>query len=66
MHVFHNKKCIVKHVFYFIFHQDAFPSKSINIEEATAEPADKTKPFSFGFKTKDGKVWAFASENDAG
>lgn len=43
---------------------DAFPNKSLDIEGVTLEVADKTKPASFIFKTKDGKLWGFASEND--
>eukprot|EP00026_Physarum_polycephalum_P013769 Phypoly_transcript_14209.p1 GENE.Phypoly_transcript_14209~~Phypoly_transcript_14209.p1 ORF type:complete len:302 (+),score=62.86 Phypoly_transcript_14209:71-976(+) len=48
---------------------DAFPTKSIDLEQAALEPADKGKPFSFGVKTKggkdDGKIWMFAGESDA-
>ena len=51
-------------------HQDTFPTKSIDIEQASLEPADKAKPFSFGIKTKggkdDGKSWMFAGDSEAG
>jgi hypothetical protein len=50
--------------------QDAFPTKSIDLEQAALEPADKGKPFSFGVKTKggkdDGKFWMFAGDSEAG
>lgn len=48
---------------------DAFPDKSLNLENSASEDADKGKPFSFVFKTKggkdDGKSWGFAGENEA-
>lgn len=44
---------------------DAFPGKSINLEESVFDAADKAKPFSFAIKSKDGKIWYFSSENEA-
>jgi hypothetical protein len=47
---------------------DAFPGKSIDLEQAVLEPGDKGKPFSFGLKTKggkdDGKLWLFAGDSE--
>lgn len=50
--------------------QDTFPTKSIELELAVLEPADKAKANSFGIRIKggkfDGKNWMFAAENEAG
>lgn len=43
---------------------DLYPSKSYSLENGAAEPGDKSKPFSFGFKTGEGTVY-LAGENDA-
>lgn len=43
---------------------DTFPSKSYGIENGAAEPGDKGKNFSFGYKTIEGTVY-LAGENDA-
>jgi len=44
---------------------DTFPSKSLNIEDATFDGSDKNKSFSLIIKTKDNKSFALASENEA-
>lgn len=47
------------------YYQDMFPSKSLSLEVASPDAADKTKNFSFGFKIA-GKVVLLAGDSDAG
>lgn len=43
---------------------DLYPSKSFSLENGAAEPGEKNKTFSFGYKTGEGTVY-LAGENDA-